>query len=281
MNQIESGSNTKTAVTAWSGLYKGGAAAALIAAVLFRRNLDAEWLLLRQIGIIQAGPLAAPDTVADWFMLLRHRPLLGLTFLNLFDLVNYALLGLIFLALAAALYQTSRPGIIIAAGLSCVGISIYFASNQAFNMLLLSRQYSAATTDAQRAVFLSAGQTLLALHHNASYRGTGIYLSFLLVSAAGLILSVIMLRSSVFSKSAGYLGVLANSVGLSYYIALALAPALVFVPLSVSAVFLLIWHLQISSRLWALGTSRPARALRLPASSGRGESQKDHPSLRL
>jgi len=271
----------ETIDTAWSGLYKAGAVAALIAAVLFRRNLDAEWLLLRQVGVIQAGPLTAPDAVTDWFMLLQHRPLLGLTFLNVFDLVNYALLELIFLALSAALLQTSRSWIIIAAALSCVGISVYFASNQALNMLSLSRQYLAATTDAQQVVFLSAGQTLLALHHTASYGGAGIYLSYLLVSAAGLILSVIMLRSSVFSKSAGYVGVLANSVGLSYYTALALAPALVFVPLSISAVFLFIWYFQISSRLWALGASRPTRALHLSASSGRRQSQKDNPSLIL
>lgn len=37
---------------------------------------------------------------------------------------------------------------------------------------------------------------------------------------------------------------------------LAFAPALVFLPISISAIFLLIWYLRIGGRLWALGSQR-------------------------
>jgi len=106
-------------------------------------------------------------------------------------------------------------------------------------MLTLSNQYAAATSDTQRAMFLAAGQATLAIHHNNSYADTGIYLSFLLVSVSGLIMSVVVLRSKVFSKGAAYVGILANGFGLGYYIFLAFAPVVVFLPLSVSAIFLL------------------------------------------
>jgi hypothetical protein len=129
-------------------------------------------------------------------------------------------------------------------------------------MLLLSSQYSAAAGDAQRAVILAAGQAALAIHQNASYAGPGIYWSFLFVSAAGLIVSLVMLRSPIFSKGCAYLGVLANGIGLGYYIGFAFAPALVFIPISVSAVFLLLWYLLIGARLWTLGSQRAAASLR-------------------
>jgi len=45
-----------------------------------------------------------------------------------------------------------------------------------------------------------------------------------------------MLRNGIFSKSAGYTGVLAHGFGLTDYIAFALAPALVLAPLSLSAI---------------------------------------------
>jgi len=151
---------------------------------------------------------------------------------------------------------------IIAAVLSFTGINVYFASNQAFNMLSLSRQYSATTSGVEREMLLAAGQAALAIHQNASYAGRGIYLSFLCVSAAGLIISVVMLKGIVFGKSTAFFGILANVFGLGYYIAIILAPEFVYIPLSISAIFLLVWYLKIGSRLWILGSERMAATSR-------------------
>ncbi len=278
MDQIPSAG---TVDFAYRGLYKAGAAAAFIAAVIFRRNLDAEWIVLRGTGIINAGPANPPSTVIDWFMFLQQNRLLGLTLLNLFDLVNYALVGLIFLALFAALRRASKSWMTIAAALGFAGISVYFASNQALTMLLLSKQYVAATTDEQRAMLLAAGQAVMAIHHSATYSGLGIYLSFLLVSVAGLIVSATMLRNSIFSRGAAYIGILANGFGLGYYIILAFAPALVFIPISISAIFLLTWYILVGCQLWALGTHGTVRAFRASASSDRTVSQQDNVSQPL
>ncbi len=238
--------------SAWNGLFKVGGTAALLAALVFRRNLDAEVMLLRTVGVINAGSTAAPGTVVDWFRLLQSNKLLGLTLLNLFDLVNYALVGLIFLALLVALRRTSPSFMTIAAALAFVGIAVYFESNQALSMLSLSDQYAATTTDAQRSLLLAAGQATLAIHSNAIYAGSGIYLSFFLVSAAGLIISAVMLRSEIFDQVTAYAGILANVFGLGYYVTLAFAPAVVALPLSISALFLLAWYILISRRLFQL-----------------------------
>ena len=256
MKMMDQVTNAGILDSAYKNLFKAGAAAALIAAVVFRRNLDAEFMLLRGVGIINAGPTAPPNTVMDWFTLLQNNKLLGLTLPNLFDIVNYALVGLIFLALYVALRRASESFMAIAATLGFIGIVVYFASNQAFSMLSLSNQYAAATTDAQRAMFIAAGQAMLTIHNNASYQGASIYMSFLLVSVAGLIISAVMLRSSIFSKGAGYVGILANGLGLGYYITLAFAPAVVFLPLSVSALFLLAWYILIGVRLWTIDSMR-------------------------
>ncbi|RPI78381.1 MAG: hypothetical protein EHM41_25090 [Chloroflexi bacterium] len=256
MYKVEQASNDTKIDSAYRDLYKAGAVAALIAALFFRRNLDAEWILIRMTGIINAGPSALPDTVVDWFTLLQNNTLLGLTLLNLFDLVNYALVGLIFLALFVALRRTSQSWIAIAGALSIGGITVYLTSNQAFTMLSLSKQYAAANIEAQRAMILAAGEAVLAVHNNASYAGSGIYLSFLLVSAAGLIISTVMLRSEFFNKGTAYTGILANGFGLCYYIVLAFSPALVSIPISISAIFLLIWYLRVGFRLWSLGSMK-------------------------
>ena len=145
----------------------------------------------------------------------------------------------------------------IATVVGFVGIAVYFASNQAFSMLSLSDQYAAATTDAQRSLFLSAGEALLAINNpGAIYQGTGIYVSWFLIPLAGLIISIVMLRSSVFSKATAYVGILANGFRLSHFIALAFAPALIAFPTSISAPFRVTWLVLIALGLFRLGSGK-------------------------
>jgi hypothetical protein len=176
-------------------------------------------MALRGLGLFPFPDI--PASVTGWFALLQSNPLVGLTLLNGFDLVEYALLGLIFLAVCAALWQTDRSAMLVATVCGLAGMMVYFASNQAFAMLALSERYAAATTQAARNTFLAAGEALLAVNNPAAlHQGTGIYLSLFLVLLAGLVMSVVMLRSNVFSKTTTIAGILANGFGLGYYIVL-------------------------------------------------------------
>jgi hypothetical protein len=246
----------------WKGLYKVGAAAALIAVVFFRRNFGTELVTFGGFGIFDV-PAELPTRALEWFTLLHEDTLLGLVLFDLIDLVNYALLGLIFLALYGALRRAGKSAMVVATAFGFAGIAVYFASNQAFAMANLNDQYAAATTEAQRSMLLAAGEALLAAHNPGSiYQGTGIYMSLFLVLLAGLIISVVMLRSSmrssmrstVFNKGTAYAGIVANGVGLGCFVLLVFAPALVTVPFVISGPFRVLWYILI-----ALGLLRLAR----------------------
>jgi len=239
-NQMNQVTDAETADSTWKSLYRVGGAAALIAGVIFRRNLGPE------ISLISGH--APPVTVIDWFTLLQNNKLLGLFLLNLFDIVDYALVGLMFLALYAALRRANESYMAIATTLGFVGIAVNFASNTAFSMLSLSDQYAAATTDAQRSMFLAAGQAVLAMD-----QGTGWYMSFLLLAVAGLIISAVMLRSNIFSRVTAYVGILASAFDLTYCITLAFVPAIDVFLLSAAGLLLMIWHILVGWRLFQLG----------------------------
>jgi hypothetical protein len=227
MNQL---ADAETADSHWKGLYRVRGTAALIIVVLY----------LIQIIIFIAWP--PPSTVTGWFTLFQNNWLLGLFDLDLLSLVDYALMSLMFLSLYFALRRANGSFMAIALTLGLVGIAVYFASNTAFSMLSLSEQYAAATTDAERAVLLAAGQAMLAI-----YQGTAFNVSYVLVSIAPLIISVVMLRSNIFSKATGYVGLLANVLGLAYFL-----PAVgVFLSL-VSVLGLMIWYILISRKLFQL-----------------------------
>ena len=127
-------SDRDTPDSRWNRLYKVGGVTLDRCAAL-RRWLAAEFMLFRGIGTIRFGPRTMPRSVIDWFTLLHTNRLVGLTLLNAFDMVNYVLVGLIFLGLYAALRQANRSYMTIATALAFIGIAVYLASNQSFSML--------------------------------------------------------------------------------------------------------------------------------------------------
>ena len=240
---------------AWRGLCTAGGVAALVAALVFRRNIGAEVMLLRLLGVLQTGPTVEPVSAAGWFELLQSDPLVGLTLFGMFDLVNYALVSLIYLGLYAALGQVHRSAMVIAAAFGLVGMGVYFASNQAFAMHTLSNLYAAASSDLERTMALAAGEALLAIHNaGAVFQGAGVTLALFLVTVAGLIIAAVMLRSDVFGKATAIIGILAHGAMLVYLVTWTLPPAIRAIPPSLSGLFLFIWYLLIGIKLLKLGS---------------------------
>jgi len=159
---------------------------------------------------------------------------------------------LLFLALYGALRRADKMALTVATACALVGVAVYPASNQASAMLALSDQYAAASTDAMRIQFLAAGEALLAIHNPAR-----IQLGLLLVALVGLIISVVMLRSRVFGKVTAILGVVANGLVLSYFVALPVVPDIAFLFPAASAPFRLLWYFLIAWRLFQLGRGAP------------------------
>jgi hypothetical protein len=226
-----------TESSSWKRLYIIGGIAALVAAVLFRRNIGAEVSLF-------TGVEAIPQSAAGWYALLQSSPVIGLAFLAVFDLCNYALEGVIFLALGAAFWRDHKSVAALALASGLVGIAVSFASNISLSMLSLSQQYAAATSEAQKAALVTAGQALLAANDPlATFPGTGAYMSLLLIALAGLLFSAVMLRSN---RATAIVGLLASGCDLAYCLTFAFAPSLRAVWLASGGLCWMIWHLLVA-----------------------------------
>jgi len=235
-------------------LYRVGAAAALIAALVFRRNLGAA-------EIPSFTGVAPPNNVVGWFTLLHNNSLLGLALLNVFDIADYALVGLMFLAVFVVLRRASKSCTLIAAALAFFGAVVYILSNSALSMFSLSNQYAIATNEAERSTLLATGQAVLANGYNpgALYQSAGFYVSLFLMAVAGLLMSAVMLRTSVFGKATTYVGIVACVLDLVYLVGLVFVPQTWVYVLSVACIataglFLMVWHLMIGVKLFRLGS---------------------------
>lgn len=231
-----------------------GAIAALVAAIVFRRWLSAEFIALRSLGVFSAGPTSAPTTVNEWFDLLQSSPFVGLLLLNAFDFVNYALVGLIFFGVFTALRDSSKTAMTVSIVLAIAGISVYFASNHSFSLLALSRRYATLSSSAQQSILQAAGQGLLAASDQATF-GNGPYWAFTLITVSGCVTSFSMLRGEVFSRTTAWFGIVANALGLVYCITLSFSPLLSAIAVAASAPFLLVWYILIAIRLLRLRRS--------------------------
>ncbi len=177
----------------WKGLYKTGGIVAIALLVL----------TIAQAVVFIAWP--PPTTVEGFFNLFQTSWLRGLLSLDLIYVVINTLLVLLYVVLYFILKRTSEWAITIALILGLVGIAAYFSSNTSFQMLSLSNQYAAATTDLQRSIYVGAGEALL-----ATYAGTAFNVYYILNAIALILFSIVMLKSSIFGRTTAFLGLAAG-----------------------------------------------------------------------
>jgi hypothetical protein len=227
----------------WRTLYRAGALAPLIALILYSSQF---------IILIFGDPF--PATVEGWFALAQRNKVLALWYLNALDIVSFALLGIMFLALYVALKRVRPSWVLIALYFGLLGAVVFVVPRALMLSLLpLSDLHAAATTEAQRTLYLAAGETL-------SLVGTATpqTLGFLFMAVAGLIISAVILRgrapssASAFGKAAGYVGIVGFVVALANYVGWLIAPSIAAVLMPIDGLLWLLWWLMISAGLFKL-----------------------------
>jgi hypothetical protein len=144
--------------------------------------------------------------VLDWFILFQQNWFMGLRNLGLLNIFFNALAILTYFALYAAHRENPhQPYAALAMIISFLGIGVFLATNRAFPMLALSKQYEAATIDVQRTVLEAAGQSMLSVGQSHT---PGTFLGFFLSEVAGFVISIVMLQSNIFGKVTAYAGIL-------------------------------------------------------------------------
>lgn len=236
-NQV---TDAKTVDSRWNWLYRIGGAAAVLSVVI----------VPIQIVVFMVWP--PPSTIADWFALFQNDGLVGLLAFEFLFVVDAALGIPTILALYIALRRTSESFMAIALAVGLVASVALITARPAFEMLYLSSQYAAATTDAQRSILLAAGEAM-----RATFYGTAFNTSNVLGNINLLIVPLVMLRSNLFGKATAYMGMLAGILGFAMYV-----PTVGLFLGILSALFLAIWRILIAVKFFQLGRGKPAGAAR-------------------
>lgn len=230
----------------WKSLYVLGGIAALIVPLASVADIA--------IGFALGGDLSKlPGTAVERFVEFRQSPWLGLYHLDLLNATTTLILLATFLALYAAHRRVARGMAALAMVIELIGTAVFIANNAALPMLALSAKYAAAPTGEQRTLLAAAGESLLARGEHGT---PGVFLAFLLLSIAGILMSLVILKGRAFNKAAGWTGLLSNSLLLAYVIFVTFVPGTKAFAMLISApggLLAIAWLILVAIGLFRLG----------------------------
>jgi hypothetical protein len=192
--------------------------------------------LATMISLIVIGGM--PETAQAGFDLLAENRLVGLLRLDVPTILCMPLYYLLFLGLYSALKKTDNSKTLVSLVLGLAGVTLVLATPSAFSFLALSDKFAATTDPAQRTLFLAAGESILA---SDLWHGSGALIGGLLMQTSTLILSLVMLRSPVFSKGTAWVGVVMHGLDLLHIVAGFFLPAVGVVLMIIAGPLYLIW----------------------------------------
>lgn len=225
----------------WKPLYQSGAVAPLIALAFY----------LIEFSLLIVGE-PYPADIEGWYALVQQSKLLALLYLNALDIISFTLLGVMFLALYVALRRVRPSWMLIALYLALLGAAVFVVPRTLHLALLpLSDLHAAATTETQRTIYLAAGEALSQVSS-----ATPQTLGFLLMAAAGMIISLVALRNDApgwpFGQAAAYIGIVGFVAALVNFVSRLLAPDIAAVAMPVNGLLWFAWWILVSVGLFRL-----------------------------
>ena len=230
----------------WDGLCRMGGIATFILMA---------YSLATMVQLVVLG--GQPPTAAEAFSLLQNSRVLGLLRLDLPTMLALPMYYFVFLGLFAALRRSDAAYATLSTSLAFAGVTLVLATPTALSMLSLSEKHAAATTEPMRVQFLAAGEAVLATD---IWHGTGAIIGGLLLQSGAVLISVVMLRSKVFTKTVAYVGIVTHGIDLAHELLGPLVPGAGFVLMAIAGPLYLIWFPLVGHRLLQLGRRRASHS---------------------
>ena len=234
--------NEKEIHDGWSGLCRIGGVAAFLLLI---------YSLATMVQMIVLG--GQPASAAQAFDLLQHHRVVGLLRLDLPTVAVLPLYYLLFLGLFAALRTSDYANALLSTALAFVGTTLVLSTPTALSMLPLSDKFAAATSDAARNELLSAGEAIMAAD---IWHSTGAILGGVLLQCGAVLISVVMLRGQVFSKTTAWLGILMHGIDLAHILGGLFLPVSGMILLAIAGPLYPVWFLLVGLRLLKLASIR-------------------------
>lgn len=212
----------------WQPLYKLGGISAVLTVILIPISIIAFFI----------WPIFPPNI----FDIIQESKLAGIMSLDFMYFAGSILSIPFMLALYISLRRANPSYALIALVLGLIGITLIFAARPIFEMLSLSDQYAAATTEAEKSQLLAAGTALMPV-----FRGTAYYMHYILGTISLLIFAFLMLENEGYTKESAYFGIGSNLLAFALFI-----PGIGVYLSILSVLGLAVWDILVARSLFKL-----------------------------
>jgi hypothetical protein len=190
-----------------------------------------------------------PETIEQTFSILQDNKISGLLRLDILTVFVMPLYYLLFYSLFVALKNTDYAVSTISMILAFAGVTLFLATPSAFSYLYLSDKFAVATSDFQKNQLLAAGESILA---SDMWHGTGAKIGGLLLQTGALLISVVMLRTSIFNRFTALTGIVTHGLDLLHLIIGFFLPVLGNILMFIAGPLYLLWFPLVGLRLLKL-----------------------------
>jgi len=152
-----------------------------------------------------------PETASECFDMLQANKFTALLRLDIVSIVVIPFYYLLFFSIYRALKNDHELLAKIALFCTLAGVTIFIAGLNLASILILSNKYQATTSPEMKQHLLAACEGMLA---SDMWINTGAIIRGILIEIGAIIFSVIMLKTLIFSKATGWVGLLTHGFDL-------------------------------------------------------------------
>ncbi|MBN1999279.1 hypothetical protein JW935_17100, partial [candidate division KSB1 bacterium] len=200
--------------------------------------------------VVAFGLGGPPETAEELYQMLQTNRFIGLLRLDILTVFAMPFYYLVFAGIYAPLRKTKSAYTAFVTVFAFIGLTLFLTTPSLFSLLYLSDQYTAASSEAQKTILLTAGQVAMATD---MWHATATVLGGILLQSAAVLISIIMLKCDAFGKLIAYTGIVANGFDLVHiFVGFYDAEISVYCMMIAGPVYLL-WFPLVGRRLWQLG----------------------------
>jgi hypothetical protein len=193
-----------------------------------------------------------PKTAEEGFTMLQENQLVGLLRLDVLTILVMPLYYLLFLGFYTALKKTSAVYAAIAAVFGFAGVTLFLAMPSVFSWLALSDKFATATSEAQKTLFLAAGEAILV---SDMWHGSGPIMGGILLQTGTLLISVVMLWGKTFGKLTAYVGIVTHGLDLAHLLLIIFFPTGGVILMVIAGPLYLVWFPLLARDFFRLARS--------------------------
>jgi hypothetical protein len=190
-----------------------------------------------------------PENIEQLYSMLNDNKLLGLLRLDILTVFIIPFYYLFFYSVYFALKDADQGLLKLSLILVFIGFTLFLASPSVFSYLHLSNKYFLASSAEEKNQLLAAGESIMA---SDIWHGTPAITGGIMAETGALLISLIMLKSNVFSKLTAYTGIVTYGLDLAHIIVGLFIPSVGFILMAIAGPLYLLWFPLIGLRLFKL-----------------------------